>query len=127
MAGRAADGEAAADRFCTVLQAAKPGSRGQPTATDCAQQRLVDPTIVSRLLHRSRASPLDDLPDRERDVLALIAEGRSNNGISDRLYLSPKTVDGRVKHIFQKLDIADSADHHRRVLTVDRHLRTTDN
>ncbi|MBV8999463.1 MAG: response regulator transcription factor [Solirubrobacterales bacterium] len=88
---------------------------------------VIDPTIVSRLLHHSQASPLDELTDRERAVLALIAEGRSNKGISDRLYLSPKTVEGHVKHIFQKLDIADSVDDHRRVLAVIAYLRTTDN
>jgi DNA-binding NarL/FixJ family response regulator len=85
---------------------------------------VIDPTIVSRLLHRSQAIPLDKLTDRERDVLALIAEGRSNKAICDRLYLSPKTVEGHVKHIFQKLDITDSADDHRRVLAVIAYLRT---
>lgn len=84
---------------------------------------VIDPTIVSRLLHRSRASPLDELTDRERDVLALIAEGRSNKAISDRLYLSPKTVEGHVKHIFQKLNIDESPNDHRRVLAVITYLR----
>jgi DNA-binding NarL/FixJ family response regulator len=84
---------------------------------------VIDPTIVSRLLHRSHASPLGELTDRERDVLALIAEGRSNKGICDRLYLSPKTVEGHVKHIFQKLDISESTDDHRRVLAVIAYLR----
>jgi serine/threonine-protein kinase len=88
---------------------------------------VIDPTIVSRLLHRSQASPLDELTDRERGVLALIAEGRSNKGICDRLYLSPKTVEGHVKHIFQKLGITDSVDDHRRVLAVIAYLRTADN
>jgi DNA-binding NarL/FixJ family response regulator len=87
---------------------------------------VIDPTIVSRLLHRSHARPLHELTGRERDVLALIAEGRSNKGICDRLYLSPKTVEGHVKHIFQKLDITDSVDDHRRVLAVIAYLRTTD-
>jgi DNA-binding NarL/FixJ family response regulator len=85
---------------------------------------VIDPTIVSRLLHRSQTGPLDELTDREHDVLALIAEGRSNKGICDRLYLSPKTVEGHVKHVFQKLDIADSVDDHRRVLAVIAYLRT---
>jgi DNA-binding NarL/FixJ family response regulator len=86
---------------------------------------VIDPTIVSRLMHRSQASPLDELTDRERDVLALIAEGRSNKAICDRLYLSPKTVEGHVKHIFQKLDISESTDDHRRVLAVVAYLRAT--
>lgn len=86
---------------------------------------VIDPTIVARLLRRSRpSSKLDELTDREREVLALIAQGRSNKGISDRLYLSPKTVEGHVKHIFQKLDIDESGDDHRRVLAVIAYLRT---
>jgi DNA-binding NarL/FixJ family response regulator len=86
---------------------------------------VIDPTIVARLLHR-RQPPreLDQLTDRERELLALIAEGRSNKGICDRLYLSPKTVEGHVKHIFQKLDINESPDDHRRVLAVITYLRT---
>ena len=84
---------------------------------------VIDPTIVSRLLRDSHPSPLDGLTERERDVLALIAEGRSNTGICDRLYLSPKTVEGHVKHIFQKLDVEESPDDHRRVLAVIAYLR----
>jgi DNA-binding NarL/FixJ family response regulator len=87
---------------------------------------VIDPTIVARLLHhRQPPSELDQLTDRERELLALIAEGRSNKGISDRLYLSPKTVEGHVKHIFQKLDLDESPDDHRRVLAVITYLRTT--
>lgn len=85
---------------------------------------VVDPTIVSRLLGRRQATgPLDELTDRERDVLALLAEGRSNKGICERLFLSPKTVEGHVKHIFQKLNIDASVDDHRRVLAVITYLR----
>jgi DNA-binding NarL/FixJ family response regulator len=87
---------------------------------------VIDPTIVARLLHhRQPPSELDQLTDRERELLALIAEGRSNKGISDRLYLSPKTVEEHVKHIFQKLDLDESPDDHRRVLAVITYLRTT--
>jgi len=86
---------------------------------------VIDPTIVARLLHHPRpTSQLDELTDRERDVLALIAEGRSNKGICDRLYLSPKTVEGHVTHIFQKLDIDESPSDHRRVLAVITYLRS---
>jgi DNA-binding NarL/FixJ family response regulator len=85
---------------------------------------VVDPTIVSRLVTRARpGSVLDELTEREREVLALMAEGRSNKGICERLYLSPKTVEAHVKHIFQKLRIDASADDHRRVLAVLAYLR----
>jgi DNA-binding NarL/FixJ family response regulator len=85
---------------------------------------VVDPTIVSRLVTRARpGSVLDELTEREREVLGLMAEGRSNKGICERLYLSPKTVEAHVKHIFQKLRIDASADDHRRVLAVLAYLR----
>lgn len=87
---------------------------------------VVDPTIVSRLLNkRMGAGSLDELTARERDVLGLIAEGRSNQGICDRLFLSPKTVEGHVNHILQKLDIDDSGDGNRRVLAVIKYLRSS--
>lgn len=87
-------------------------------------ESVIDPTIVFRLVHRTpEASPLDELTDREREVLALIAEGRSNKGICDRLYLSPKTVEAHVKHVLQKLDIEGSPDDNRRVLAVLAYLR----
>ena len=88
-------------------------------------ESVVDPTIVSRLVKRAGpASQLDELTEREREVLALIAEGRSNRGICDRLFLSPKTVEAHVKHIFMKLDVDESADDHRRVLAVLAFLRS---
>ena len=86
---------------------------------------VVDPTIVSRLVNRARpASRLDALTERERDVLAVMAEGRSNRGICERLFLSPKTVEAHVKHIFMKLGINESGDAHRRVLAVLAYLRS---
>lgn len=88
-------------------------------------ESVVDPTIVSRLVNRARpASRLDGLTEREREVLALIAEGRSNKGICERLFLSPKTVEAHVKHIFMKLGIEESGDDHRRVLAVLAFLRS---
>jgi serine/threonine-protein kinase len=88
-------------------------------------ESVVDPTIVSRLVKRAGpASQLDELTEREREVLALIAEGRSNRGICDRLFLSPKTVEAHVKHIFMKLGVDESADDHRRVLAVLAFLRS---
>ena len=88
-------------------------------------ESVVDPTIVSRLVNRARPpSRLDELTEREREVLALIAEGRSNKGICERLFLSPKTVEAHVKHIFMKLGIEESGDDHRRVLAVLAFLRS---
>lgn len=87
-------------------------------------ESVIDPTIVSRLVQRPhQPSELGELTEREREVLALIAEGRSNQGICDRLYLSPKTVEAHVKHVLQKLNIDASPDDHRRVLAVLAYLR----
>jgi DNA-binding NarL/FixJ family response regulator len=86
---------------------------------------VLDPTIVSRLVSRPRdESPLAALTERERGVLALIAEGRSNQAIGDRLHLSPKTVETHIRQIFMKLDLVTAADSHRRVLAVLTFLRS---
>ena len=85
---------------------------------------VVDPTIVSRLVHRPRESgPLDELSERELEVLSLVAEGRSNEGIARALFLSPRTVETHVRHIMLKLGIGEAADDHRRVLAVLAYLR----
>jgi DNA-binding NarL/FixJ family response regulator len=85
---------------------------------------VIDPEVVSRLVGRARrASPLDALTEREREVLTLMAEGRSNQAISERMFLSPKTVEGHVRNIFTKLDLTDTHDDHRRVLAVLTYLR----
>jgi DNA-binding NarL/FixJ family response regulator len=90
------------------------------------QECVIDPTIVSRLVSRARpAGRLDELSGREREVLALMAEGRSNKGICSRLFLSPKTVEAHVKHIFNKLGVDESPDDHRRVLAVVAYLRAS--
>jgi DNA-binding NarL/FixJ family response regulator len=86
---------------------------------------VIDPEVVSQLLGRARArSPLEELTPREREVLALIAEGRSNQAICSKLYLSPKTLDTHVHSIFRKLDLRPAADDHRRVLAVLTYLRS---
>jgi DNA-binding NarL/FixJ family response regulator len=85
---------------------------------------VIDPEVVARLLGRPRRrSPLDELTPREREILGLMAEGRSNQGIADRLVLELKTVEGHVGQIFSKLALEPSADDHRRVLAVLTALR----
>lgn len=85
---------------------------------------VVDTAIVAGLLaRRRRGSPLDSLSERERDVLRQMAEGRSNLGIAERLFLSEKTVEGYVSAIFGKLGLEAAADDHRRVLAVLAFLR----
>jgi DNA-binding NarL/FixJ family response regulator len=86
---------------------------------------VIDPEVVAQLVGRRRAKvPLDDLTEREREVLALMAEGRSNQAICDRLFLAPKTVEAHIANIFSKLELLPAPDDHRRVLAVLAHLRT---
>jgi DNA-binding NarL/FixJ family response regulator len=85
---------------------------------------VIDPEVVAQLVGRRRARvPLDDLTEREREVLALMAEGRSNQAISDRLFLAPKTVEAHIANIYSKLELLPAPDDHRRVLAVLAHLR----
>jgi DNA-binding NarL/FixJ family response regulator len=85
---------------------------------------VIDPTIVASLLRRRRREdPLDVLSPREREVLAVMAEGRSNGAIGSQLELSPKTVETHVRSIFGKLGLHDSPTDHRRVLAVLMALR----
>jgi DNA-binding NarL/FixJ family response regulator len=89
-----------------------------------AGAQVMDPAIVRRLVQRRRIDdPLERLADREREVLALIAEGRSNQGISDALFLSPKTIEAYVGTIFGKLGLESSPSDHRRVLAALAWLR----
>lgn len=86
---------------------------------------VVDPEVVTRLMDRRRQpGELESLTDRERKVLELMAQGRSNHAIAERLFLSEKTVETHVRSIFTKLDLIPSGDDHRRVLAVLRHLRS---
>ncbi len=85
---------------------------------------VVDPEVVAALVARRRpAGPLDELTERERECLALMAEGRSNTGICERIHLSPRTVESHVRTIFRKLDLDETHDDHRRVLAVLAYLR----
>ena len=85
----------------------------------------MDPEVVSRLVGRPRQDdPVADLSPREREVLSLMAEGRSNAGICAKLFLSPKTVETHVSSIFNKLRLAQAPDDHRRVLAVLAYLRS---
>ena len=88
-------------------------------------ETVVDPTIVSRLFARRReADPLDELSEREREVLAVVAEGMSNVEIGRRLFITERTVEAHVKQIFLKLGIDQSPETNRRVLAVLAFLRS---
>ena len=84
----------------------------------------MDPEVVAQLVGRTRTDgPLEQLTPRERDVLALMAEGRSNAAIADKLTLSERTIETHVNGIFVKLGLAPAPDDHRRVLAVLAYLR----
>lgn len=83
---------------------------------------VLDPEVVTQVLARSRGNGLDSLTPREREVLALMAEGRSNAAIADRLVVGPAAVEKHVTNILTKLDLPPDTDDHRRVLAVLRWL-----
>ena len=84
----------------------------------------IDPEVVAQLVVRRRQRDLvTDLTERERDVLKLMAEGRSNSAIAGSLSLSEKTIEGHVRSIFSKLELDPAEDDHRRVLAVLTYLR----
>ena len=84
----------------------------------------LDPEVISRLLGRHREDPLDELSSREREVLALMAEGRSNKGIAEQLVVTEYAVEKHVRGILQKLNLPVAPSDHRRVLAVLAYLRT---
>jgi serine/threonine-protein kinase PknK len=80
---------------------------------------VVDPTLISELVDARRIDdPLEELSQREREVLALMAQGRSNGGIARRLWISERTVEKHVQSILAKLGLPETTDDHRRVLAV---------
>ena len=89
-------------------------------------ETVIDPTIVSQLFgRRRREDPLAELTDREREVLSTVAEGLSNKGIAQRLFITERTVEAHVKQIFLKLGLASDPESHRRVLAVLAYLRAS--
>ena len=85
----------------------------------------LDPEVVSVLMGRARENdPLDELTPREREVLGLMAEGRSNAAIAEQLVVSERAVEKHVTSIFSKLDLSASSEDHRRVLAVLRFLES---
>lgn len=83
----------------------------------------IDQELVARLLGQKRERDrLSDLTDLERDVLALMAKGRSNQGIAERLYLAPQSVETHIHRIFSKLGLSHDETGHRRVLAVIAYL-----
>ena len=87
---------------------------------------VLDPAVVDQLVGRTRAGsdPLEHLTEREREVLALMAEGRSNRAIAERLFVTEHTVEKHVKSIFGTLRLPPSPDDHRRVLAVITYLNS---
>jgi serine/threonine-protein kinase len=87
-------------------------------------ETVIDPTVVSRLLARKReADPLDRLTQREREALALVAEGLTNRAIAARMFVTERTVETHVKQVFDKLGLEESPELNRRVLAVLAYLR----
>ena len=84
---------------------------------------VIDPEVVAHLLRRRADGALAGLTSREHDILTLMAQGRSNRAIGERLFLSPKTVETHIGAIFAKLGLLPAADDHRRVLAVITYLK----
>jgi len=89
-----------------------------------AGETVVDQELVATLINgRRKSDPLDTLTDREREILQLMAEGLTDRGIGERLWLTPRTVETHIRHILQKLNLPNNANHNRRVHAVLTYLR----
>jgi DNA-binding NarL/FixJ family response regulator len=84
----------------------------------------LDPEVVAQLMVRRQDDPIERLTPRELDVLRLVAEGKSNNGITDALKISPSAVEKYVSNIFTKLDLPPTDTDHRRVLAALKYLNS---
>jgi DNA-binding NarL/FixJ family response regulator len=85
---------------------------------------VIDPDVVAELVGRRRhREAIEELTEREREVLQLMAQGRTNSAVGSRLHLSPKTVEAHIRNIFMKLQLEPAEDDHRRVLAVLTYLR----
>ena len=90
-----------------------------------ASETVLDPTIVAQLMGRQRRNnPFRRLTEREREVLALVAEGRSNKGVALQLFVTERTIEAHLTQIFAKLGLSGSNLQHRRVLAVATFLRS---
>lgn len=89
-----------------------------------AGEAVIDPAVVNRLVDGRESDALSALTDREREVLSLMAEGRSNQSIGERLFVSNKTLEKHIRSIFSKLGLEETNDTHRRVLAVITYLRS---
>lgn len=103
------------DDVATLLDALQRIRRGE---------NVVDPEVVSLLVQRPRRDPLRSLTGREREVLALLAQGSSNSAIAAHLHLSEKTVEGHIAAVFDKLGLPPQPHQNRRVLAVLRYLQS---
>ncbi len=88
-------------------------------------ETVIDPTVVSHLMHGRQTGPVPALSSREREVLALVAEGLSNRAIAERLHLSERTVESHIASVFADLGLEEEPSSNRRVLAVLAYLRGT--
>jgi len=87
-------------------------------------ETAIDPTIVTQVMRRRRANSTVELTEREQSVLALVAEGLSNQAIAERLVINERTVETHTARIFTKFGLAQSPEIHRRVMAVLTYLRS---